>query len=202
MFLLTRRILFVFTVIFFPNFTWLQLAGVFTGIQIMYNYLIYFYPMEDIFQNRMEIFGEVINLILMYHVLLFTDFVLDLDLRYKIGYWFIFFIFVFISVHIFFLAKTTFGLIRKKWRIRRKNKQDEAAKKARREELREVYEALRKKNPLTDEVVENFEQFVNIESEIARYEKEYEDTQRAKKFQQCLQEQFEKTGKVQVGKRI
>lgn len=199
MFLLTRRILFVFTVIFFPNFTWLQLAGVFTGIQIMYNYLIYFYPMEDIFQNRMEIFGEVINLILMYHVLLFTDFVLDLDLRYKIGYWFIFFIFVFISVHIFFLAKTTFGLIRKKWRIRRKKKQDEAAKKARREELREVYEALRKKNPLTDEVVENFEQFVNIESEIARYEKEYEDTQRAKKFQQCLQEQFEKTGKVQVG---
>ena len=165
----------------------------------MYNYLIYFYPMEDIFQNRMEIFGEVINLILMYHVLLFTDFVLDLDLRYKIGYWFIFFIFVFISVHIFFLAKTTFGLIRKKWRIRRKKKQDEAAKKARREELREVYEALRKKNPLTDEVVENFEQFVNIESEIARYEKEYEDTQRAKKFQQCLQEQFEKTGKVQVG---
>ena len=199
MFLLTRRILFVFTVIFFPTFTWLQLAGVFTGIQIMYNYLIYFYPMEDIFQNRMEIFGEVINLILMYHVLLFTDFVLDLDLRYKIGYWFIFFIFVFISVHIFFLAKTTFGLIRKKWRIRRKKKQDEAAKKARREELREVYEALRKKNPLTDEVVENFEQFVNIESEIARYEKEYEDTQRAKKFQQCLQEQFEKTGKVQVG---
>ena len=191
--------MFVFTVIFFPNFTWLQLAGVFTGIQIMYNYLIYFYPMEDIFQNRMEIFGEVINLILMYHVLLFTDFVLDLDLRYKIGYWFIFFIFVFISVHIFFLAKTTFGLIRKKWRIRRKKKQDEAAKKARREELREVYEALRKKNPLTDEVVENFEQFVNIESEIARYEKEYEDTQRAKKFQQCLQEQFEKTGKVQVG---
>ena len=48
----------------------------------MYNYLIYFYPMEDIFQNRMEIFGEVINLILMYHVLLFTDFVHDPHLRY------------------------------------------------------------------------------------------------------------------------
>ena len=86
----------------------------------MYNYLIYFYPMEDIFQNRMEIFGEVINLILMYHVLLFTDFVHDPHMRYMIGYCFIFFTFVFISVHLYFLARTTFLMLRKKWRIRRK----------------------------------------------------------------------------------
>ena len=57
----------------------------------MWNYLVYFYPMESVFNNRMEIFGEIINLFLMYHVLLFTDFVQDIELRYSIGYSFIFF---------------------------------------------------------------------------------------------------------------
>ena len=73
----------------------------------MWNYLIYFYPMEDLFANRMEIFCELINLVLMYHLLLFTDFVQDVTLRYWIGYSFIGFMMFFICVHLYFMLKDT-----------------------------------------------------------------------------------------------
>ena len=95
--------------------------------------------MEDIFTNRMEIFGEIINLLLMYHVLLFTDFILDPVMRYTIGYFFIGFIGVFISVHMYFLARTTYMQLKHKWRLRRKRKQDEAAQKERQELLKLKY---------------------------------------------------------------
>ena len=88
----------------------------------MYNYLIYFYPMENVFQNRIEIFGEMINLILLYHVLLFTDFVYDPEIRYSIGYLFIFFTGIFISVHLFFLARTSFLKFKQQWKLRQKKK--------------------------------------------------------------------------------
>ena len=105
--MLLRRIGFVLTVIYAPNFTWLQLAVTLAFIQIMWNYLIYFYPMEDIFANRMEIFCELVNLCLMYHLLLFTDFVQDPNLRYWIGYSFIGFMLFFICTHLYFMLKDT-----------------------------------------------------------------------------------------------
>lgn len=104
---LLRRIGFIFTVVFFPNFTWLQLASTFTFIQIMWNYLIYFYPMENLFTNRMEIFGELTNHVLMYHMMLFTQFVADEKVRYNIGYSFILFMAIFICVHLFFMLRAT-----------------------------------------------------------------------------------------------
>ena len=104
---LLRRVGFAFTVILAPHFTWLQLAVTFTFVQIMWNYLIYFYPMESLFANRIEIFGELINLVLMYHMLLFTDFVQDVNVRYWIGYLFIGFMLVFISVHLYFMLVET-----------------------------------------------------------------------------------------------
>ena len=109
---LVRRIVFVFTIIFFPAFTWLQLATTFLFIQGMWCYLIYFYPMEDLFTNRMEIFGELTNLGLMYHMMLFTDFVSDAAIRYGIGYSFIFFVTIFISVHLYFMLRGTMKQIK------------------------------------------------------------------------------------------
>ena len=125
--MLLRRIGFVISVIFWPYFTWMQLAVTFTFIQIMWNYLIYFYPMEDTFTNRMEIFSEITNLVLMYHVLLFTDFVSDVEIRYGIGFSFIGCMGVFISVHLFLMIKDTLHKCRDSARKRQKKKNDEEA---------------------------------------------------------------------------
>ena len=103
--MLVRRIGFVYTVVFQPWFTWLQLAVTFLFIQVAWNYLVYFYPMEDVLSNRLEIFAELTNLMLMYHVMLFTDFVLEPELRYKIGWSFIFCTGIFISTHMFLMIK-------------------------------------------------------------------------------------------------
>merc|ERR1719232_185597 len=126
--MLLRRIGFVITVVFFPEFTWLQMATTFTFIQTMWNYLIYFYPMEDIFTNRMEIFSELTNLVLMYHVLLFTDFVGDIPVRYEIGYSFIGFMALFISVHLFLMMRDTLLKCRNIHRRKQKKKRDAASK--------------------------------------------------------------------------
>ena len=124
---LLRRIGFVFSVIFYPEFTWLQLAVTFAFIQIAWNYLIYFYPMEDVFTNRIEIFGEITNLVLMYHVLLFTDFVGDIPIRYSIGYSFIFFTGIFISVHLYLMLRDSIVKFRENQKRKQKIKADEEA---------------------------------------------------------------------------
>ena len=93
----------------------------------MWNYLIYFYPMEDYFTNRMEIFGEITNLFLMYHVLLFTDFVRDVQLRYAIGFSFIGFMAIFIVVHLFLMLKDTLQKCRDSARRKQKKRNDEEA---------------------------------------------------------------------------
>ena len=109
---LVRRTLFVFTIIFFPAFTWLQLATTFMFVQGMWCYLVYYYPMADLLTNRMEIFGELTNLGLMYHMMLFTDFVSDAEIRYGIGYSFIIFVTIFISVNFYFMLRGTLKLIK------------------------------------------------------------------------------------------
>ena len=93
----------------------------------MWNYLIYFYPMEDIFTNRMEIFAEITNLVLMYHVLLFTDFVSDVEVRYGIGFSFIGCMGIFVSVHLFLMIKDTLQKFRDSARKRQKKKRDAEA---------------------------------------------------------------------------
>ena len=72
----------------------------------------------------MEIFGEIINLFLMYHVLLFTDFVHDVELRYIIGYSFIGFTGIFITVHMYFMLGTTIKDVKHRCMIRRRKKAD------------------------------------------------------------------------------
>ena len=89
--------------------------------------------MEDPFTNKMELFGELTNLLLMYHMLLFTDFVSDPNLRYAIGYSFIGFVIIFIVVHLFFMLKET--ILQLKQTLRKKcrggKKETPAQKEAR-----------------------------------------------------------------------
>ena len=137
--MLLRRIGFVFTVVFQPEFTWLQLAVTFMFIQIMWNFIIYFYPMEDTFTNRMEIFAEITNMMLMYHVFLFTDFVGDPTMRYAIGYSFIGFMGIFITVHMFLMIRDLFKSCRDSAKRKHKKKADEQAQLAKRTETMDKF---------------------------------------------------------------
>ena len=90
--------------------------------------------MEDLFTNRMEIFGEILNLLLMYHVLLFTDFVGDVDMRYNIGYSFILYIAIFICIHLYFMLRGTYKDAVHAARVKNKKRNDSAAHKLKQEE--------------------------------------------------------------------
>ncbi len=94
----------------------------------MWNYILYFYPMEDLFTNRIEIFSEITNLFLMYHVLCFTDFVYDPEMRYMIGYSFILFIGMFIATHLYFMMRGTIKDATTKHRTKLKKKRDKKQK--------------------------------------------------------------------------
>jgi hypothetical protein len=56
-------------------------------------YLIYFYvgyfPFQDLSSNRLELFNEMFNLYSNYSLIVFTDFVPDVELRYKMGFKFV-----------------------------------------------------------------------------------------------------------------
>ena len=143
--------------------------------------------MENLFGNRMEIFGEIINLFLMYHVLLFTDFVLDAELRYIIGYSFIFFTGVFISVHMFLMMKTTFKALKYKWRMKKKKKADaqiqKEAKDRKMDRFRKYRQSSGKPNAQNEEEeMKEFEEFENIENEIEHWKSMREKHKRAVKF--------------------
>ena len=55
----------------------------------------------------MEIFNEVTNLILVYHMLTFTDWVGDPETRYTIGYSVMGAVFSNVCAHFYFLIKDT-----------------------------------------------------------------------------------------------
>lgn len=158
--MLLRRIGFVFTVVFQPEFTWLQLAVTFMFIQMMWNFIIYFYPMADNFSNRMEIFAEITNMMLMYHVFMFTDFVGEPTMRYSIGFSFTACMAIFISVHLFIMIRSIFKSIRNSLRRRHKKKLDKQAKEQKRvEQMDKFKRKIARIQDQGDDVDDIFEDF-------------------------------------------
>jgi len=153
----------------------------FSFIQIAWNYLIYFHPMEDNFTNAMEIFAEITNLVLMYHVLLFTDFVPDVTIRYMIGYSFIGCMAIFISVHLFLMFRDTLLKFRDRQRKKSKKKRDNQAKLRARERKmmtfkQKIARILQKRGQpgRHNEVLAGFARFIAVEDieelELDEYE--------------------------------
>lgn len=106
--MLCRRIVFVVTVIAMNNFVWLQLALQFACTIASMIYLLQLWPHESPTATRTEVFNEVINLILMYHLLCFTDFVPGPEVRYSIGYTYILFVVISMTIHISMLFFNAF----------------------------------------------------------------------------------------------
>jgi len=126
--------------------------------------------MEDNFSNGMEIFSEITNLALMYHVLLFTDFVLDVNIRYMIGYSFITCMAIFISVHVFLMIRDTLLKCRDLSRKKQKKKRDKKAKlRARERKMNSFKEKIsrqlqkRGQPGRHHEVLAGFARFIDVE---------------------------------------
>ena len=81
-----RRLLFAIVVIFDDTFTWLHLAfyGATTIATLIY--IGYMRPFETEYENKVEMFNELMNLMVLYLLICFTDFVPDLSMRFLIGY--------------------------------------------------------------------------------------------------------------------
>ena len=141
-------------------------------IQIMWNFIIYFYPMEDNFTNRMEIFAEITNLCLMYHVMLFTDFVGDPSYRYGIGYSFVGFMGLFIAVHMFLMIKDLFKQCQQSAKKKQKKKADEQAILNKRlERMNKFKRKIARIQEAGEDVDELFEEFgIMMGGDIAQWE--------------------------------
>ena len=94
-------------------------------------YLAYYRPLADKVANRVEIISELITLLLMYHLLLFTDFVPDPEVRYLVGYPFTGLMVVFIVFQLAMIMLTPLIAIRnraREWLAKRKKESTEREK--------------------------------------------------------------------------
>ena len=93
-------------------------------------YLVYYRPLGDKIANSVEVLSEIITLMLMYHLLLFTDFVPDPEVRYMIGYPFTGLMGIFITVQLIFLLYITLVNLRVRLRKRMAKRNEKISAKA------------------------------------------------------------------------
>ena len=88
----TRRLIFATICILLPDdFYWQVFSSLLTG-SINFAYLIVYQPFEDQRLHNLEVMNEATNFILLYHTLLFSNYVESLEIRYMIGWSFILFV--------------------------------------------------------------------------------------------------------------
>ena len=103
-----RRLTFSLVCILAPKELWLQIAVNFVVSMVNLCYLVKYKPFEDKRMVKLEIMNEATNFILLYHVILFTNFVPDPETRYGLGWSFIFFTTANMMVHLSLLCKETY----------------------------------------------------------------------------------------------
>ena len=86
-FFFLRRYMMMFLFVFFPEMTMTQININLLLTLLMLLFIIDVYPFEEMKMNKQEMFNEICVLISGYVMLLYTEFVGDLETRYTIG-WF------------------------------------------------------------------------------------------------------------------
>ena len=81
---------------------------------LMIIYLMWFKPFEENFYTGIEVFNEITVIFLLYFMLTFSDWVPSSEQRYDLAWLFIAIVTLYISVHLFFLAKGVFDNLRLK----------------------------------------------------------------------------------------
>ena len=103
--LVMRRFLFILAVVWQPSFLMLHFFILFAFSTTSIIYLLTFWPFANDRATLLEVFNELCCFMLLYHLLCFTDFVPDAQLRYYLGYSYVFFSAGCIIVHILFIIK-------------------------------------------------------------------------------------------------
>ena len=70
-----RRLVFVATIVFTINFTWLQVSMQFASSVAMLMYFVLVYPFESVKLTRIETFNEIISIFMCYFMMCFTDWI-------------------------------------------------------------------------------------------------------------------------------
>ena len=70
-----RRLVFVATIVFTINFTWLQVSVQFASSVAMLMYFVLVYPFESVKLTRIETFNEIISIFMCYFMMCFTDWI-------------------------------------------------------------------------------------------------------------------------------
>jgi len=104
-----RRIVFALTCILAPDALWLQVSAAFILAMVNLYYFVIYKPFGAQKINRLEIMNELINFILLYHVILFSGVVPEYEDRYMLGWSFIFFLGSIMLVHVILLLIETVG---------------------------------------------------------------------------------------------
>ena len=91
--------------IFWRGFLWGQLAVQFTCCVTSMIYLLTFWPFEDPLFTKMELMNEIFSLLLLYHMLTFTDWLPSAEHRYLSGWSFAFFTCLNMAMHLTNLLK-------------------------------------------------------------------------------------------------
>ena len=113
-----RRMILCATLIFWTEFFWGQVAVQFMISTIIIIVILWFRPMESIFATKMELFNECTNLMVLYLLMIFSDFVRDPETRSNVGTFYICVIIAFAGVHIIFMLYDSFKQLY--WRARRR----------------------------------------------------------------------------------
>ena len=103
-----RRGVFVVAVIAVPNFLVLHYMVLFGFSTASLIYLLSLWPFVDNSTTLFEILNEVSCFMLMYHLICFTDFVPDPDIRYNLGYSYVFFASGNILIHLLSILRSNF----------------------------------------------------------------------------------------------
>ena len=77
--------------------------------------------LESLVEN-LEIFNEVTTIILLYHLLVFTKFVSEINTQYLVGFSFAFFLSLNMATHVFFLLRSSFRDCKHKQKLRNAKK--------------------------------------------------------------------------------
>ncbi len=121
--LILRRLVFVLTIFYLSEYLYFQIVIFILGNILYLLYLIYGKPIST--GLYIEVFNEVITLILSVFLLIFTDFVKDADIKYRTGYAFIVLFIIDVIVNFVLLIKDSYyslrffvKKLRYRWRLR------------------------------------------------------------------------------------
>jgi hypothetical protein len=106
-FCLKRLLLAVFTVFFNNSLVLNILMNIFGNLAVI-KYLLDSMPMEFTYLNWLEIINEINMLFFTYVLFLFTQFVPDLEIRYQLGYVFIYLVSFVMGLNLMLISKSMY----------------------------------------------------------------------------------------------